>query len=283
MDLFRKYLLSTGATFAAPDGPNPGGGEDPEGGADEQLELQDDDDGPDDTPGEDGDDPEDAGDDPDDVAARGTDDAGEAGDKLRQQSRGNRQMGELRRQGRERADENARLTRELAEMRGRMDVLQNQQRPPQETAQQRADRMALLSPEERAMEMVNETLQRHDQNQRALNAQLLEQSDRADFSSRCASNPLFKKLETAVERRRNEMVQREGNAPARWVIATYLLGERILAQQTPGKKGATTRRQQQEARPVRSGGDVAAPRQRRGAAAPGSVEDFEARFGDVLI
>ena len=218
---------------------------------------------------------DDAGDDDqDDVAAAGT-------DEPEPPTRGNRQVGELRRVARERAEENARLTREMAEMRGRLDQLARQPAAPVETAAQRAERFALMSPEERAMEMVNESLQRHERNQAQLTNQLLDQSDRTAFDARASETPLLRKLAPEVERTRQTIMQRDGTVISRMDVATYLIGQKVLLQQGKGKPAAQARRRQQQTRPTNSRGDVTSPRrERRGG---DTVSTFEDKFGDVPI
>src|SRR5882724_2649351 len=107
----------------------------------------------------------------DDVEAEGDDDEGAdddeegdadveaGGEPRRQESRGNRQMGALRAETRRLAEENARITRQLDEI--RRSPPQPQQ--PTETPAQRAERMALLTPEERIQETVADALRSHDQ------------------------------------------------------------------------------------------------------------------------
>ena len=274
MDLWKKYLLWTVATFAPRDPP---AGDSPDG--DERIEeptLDDDETVTDPVEGEDeGDDDQD-----DDDADQ---DAGAGGEEPPERpTRGNRQVGELRKVARERAEENAKLTREMAEMRGRLDALSRQPLAPVETAAQRAERMALLSPEERAMEMVNESLQRHERNQQQLTNNLLDQSDRSAFEARSADVPLLKKLAPEVERVRQTIMQRDGSLISRMDVATYLIGQKVLEQRGKGKPAAQVRRRQQQARPAAGRGDVASPRRERGRGGD-TVAAFEDKFGDVPI
>jgi predicted ATP-dependent protease len=192
-------------------------------------------------------------------------------------SRGDRQVGALREERRRLAEENARITRELNELRN----APRQPQQPIETAQQRADRLALLSPEERVQEMVTEALRVNEQKTQNLTNQLLEQSDAQAFQTLQVTNPLAKKLAGEVERRRQEYL-RQGNMVPRSVILTYVVGERAMQQYGKGKPAAQRRRQAQEARPAAGRGDVAPPRERRGRGGD-TVRDIEDRFGDVPI
>jgi hypothetical protein len=271
MDLLKKYLLTTAMRFAPPDTPaEPDEDRIPEPDLDDDETVTD--------PVEETDEGDDEGDDdqPDDVTTAG------AEEHPARQTRGDRTVGELRRVARERAEENARLTREIAEMRGRIDQISRQPAAPVETPQQRAERMALMSPEERAMEMVNESLQRHERNQAQITNQLLDQSDRASYDAMAATQPLLKKLTPEVENMRQGFIQRGEQVPKRSDIAVYLIGQKVLQQQGKGKPAAAARRRAQQARPTGGRGDVASPRRERGRTGDG-VADFENKFGDVPI
>ena len=274
-DWLKKYLLSTAVRYAAPndEGTPDAGDRIPEPDLDDDEAVTDPvgetDEGEDDDQG--------ASDDDDQE-----DDGELAAGEPERPTRGNRQVGELRRVARERAEENARLTRDMAEMRGRLDALSRQPAAPVETAAQRAERMALMSPEERAMEMVNESLQRHERNQAQLTNQLLDQSDRSAFEARMAATPLLRKLLGEVERTRQTIMQRDGTIISRMDVATYLIGQKVLQQQGKGKPAAQQRCRQQEARPTNPRGDVTAERRERRRGGD-EVTRFEEKFGDVSI
>jgi hypothetical protein len=270
-DWLKKYLLSTAMRF---DPREPAGGPD---GDDRIPEPDlDDDETVTDPVDEDADPADDADADPE--ADDDVDPQPDPAASARPASRGDRTIGELRRLARERAEENAQLTRRLAELEGRV---ASQSQPAAETAAQRAERLALLSPEERAMEMVNEALERNNRQQQQFTAQLMDQSDRSAFEARAAVNPLFKKLSSAVERELASL-RAKGQSLPRETIAVYLIGQRVVAQQAEKPRGGTTRRQREQARPARPGGDAPAARgARRGN--PATAEDYEAQFGDVSI
>jgi hypothetical protein len=185
--------------------------------------------------------------------------------------KGDRSIGRLREERRTLAEENARLTRQLDEMRRAPPA-------PVETPQQRADRLALLAPEDRIREEFREELRARDQQQQNFSRQIMDNTDRAAFAAKVASNPLARKLEAEVERKLADMRRNGADAP-RETIFTYLVGERALQQMGKGSKTAAANRQRQQARPASSRGDVRVDR-RRGAE---TAEDIEARFGDVPI
>jgi hypothetical protein len=274
--MFKRYLLSSVAAFApAGEGGGPDDGDDrvPEPTLDDDETSQDPVDEADDQPGDDADDQDDQGEDDD----QGDADP-DAGRVAARPSRGDRQMGALRAENRRLAEEQARLTRQLDEVRR---GIQNPQQPA-ETAAQRAERLALLSPDERADARIDEALARHNQQQQHLTNQLLDASDKSSFDALSSSNPLLKKLAPDVERRRQELYQRDGNLVPRGVIATYLIGERVLAQQSKGKPAAQQRRQRENARPVNAGSDVTANRSTRRSGGD-TASDIERRYGDVQI
>ena len=236
---------------------------------DEPIEVElEDDETPTDPEGAEGD--EEDGDDVDPDA-----EAGAAPPERAAPSRGDRQMAELRRANRERAEENARLTRQLDDLR-RAPPVQHQ---AVESPAQRAERFALMSPEERIREEVRESLERNDRNNQTLMHQLMEQSDRTDFEAHAVVNPLARKLGPEVERRLADLRTKGQNLP-RKVVLTYLIGERVLAQQT---KKAPGRKAQETARPVRARGDGAAPGRDTRRSGGDSVAAMERRLENQQI
>jgi hypothetical protein len=273
----KNFLLSSAATFAPA---NEGGA----GGEDEIIpppEL-DGDDADADPPETDADDPDDAEAEADDEADEPDDPDGNPDEPPARQPRGERQFGELRKTARETARQNAELTRQLAEMRGELTAMRQQPIQPAETAQQRADRLALLTPEERAEIIVNEALARSEANTRALQQQFMDQGDKASFDAQAVANPLLKKLSPQIEREIAGMRQNGRPVPPRNVIAAYLIGQKVLEQQGQRNPGRQQRRAAQRTRPLNPGSNAGAQRQRRGDA-PVTAEDFEGQFGDVSI
>lgn len=267
--MIKRYLLSSAAAFAPPDAP--GAGDPPDG--DDRIEVDLDDDetvlDPIDEP--EGDDDQD-GDDDLDAGAEGGEQPPE-----RQPSRGDRRITALTERTRLQAEENARLTRELDDLRRRPAA----PLAPVETPAQRAERLSLLSPEERMEERLNEALTRNQHQTQQLTSQLMDQSDRASFESRATANPLFKKIAVDVERELGALRARGENLP-RETIATYLIGQRVLAQQGKAKPGAQQRQRRERAPPVNGRGDISGDRRERRTGGD-SAADLERRFGDVPI
>lgn len=280
--MFKKYLLSSVA-FA----PDRGGNQPADDEPDEELpdpagDEQDtgDVDPPDEDPGN----PD--TEDPDDADEDAEADQGEQPDQggAQPQSRGNRQYAALRASNRQRAEENARLTRELDDIKRQIAAGQNQQRQPDPHAE--AERRALLSTEERMREDVERSLQGHAQRTDALMGQLLDNSDKDAFARMQQSGPrsaLARKLGPQVERELAGLRQRGQNL-TREAIFTHLVGQRVLAQMDTGKKGKAQERLRRETVPARrNGGDInAAPQSRRNGGGD-IVSRTERDFGDVQI
>lgn len=193
-------------------------------------------------------------------------------------AKGDRGIAALRAERRRLAEDNARITRELDDLRRNPPRAQ----APVETVQQRADRLAMLSPEDRIRTEVNEALQANEYKQNLLHQQLLDQSDRSAFAAMAASNPLAKKLESEVERRHADL-KSQGRSVERSILFTYLVGERVLAQQGKPNKAAAANRARNQARPSGSRGDVRPADRRGGPLDQMSAAEMEKRFGDIPI
>lgn len=267
-DILRKYLLSSVA-FAANDGTGAGTPDDTI-----EVDLEDDEgsgdpEGEGDTEGTEG---EDEGGADEDAQPEPGQAAGE-----RQPSRGDRRIQSLVAREKQLAADNARITRELDELRRSQHAPTYQ--PPAETPQQRAERLSLLSPEDRIRTEVDERLQQHERNQQQLLGRLQDSSDQTAFQALCARNPLAAKMSEQVERELAGVRSRGMDLP-RQSIFTYLVGQKALEQMGKGNRAARRNQQRQQGRPVNARGDVRPERQR---AATGTAEDFERKFGDVSI
>lgn len=270
MDILRKYLLSSVAWApdrgGAPAGDTPG--EDiPEPELDEpEGEQPDDGEQPD---GETEDDADNDVDDPDD--AEGDEPAAGA----QPAPRGARQFGALREKTRQQSEEIARLTRERDEALRRPAPQQQPEDPRIE-----ADRVALMSPEERIQYNVDKALARHRQQSDAVMGQLLDNSDRTAFDALGSTSALARKLGPEVERELAGLRARGQNLP-RQVILQQLIGARVMAQQGKKQPAAQQRRRQNTARPAASSGDVPPERGRRNGG--DEVAAMERRLGNQEI
>lgn len=254
---------------------------DPETPEDERIEVTLDDD---ETPGDPVDEPEgtEEADEPDaaaddaEPADDDVEDVAAAGATPPAAERGSRQFGALREERRRLADDNARLTRELSEAR-------RAPAPPVEDPRAEADRLALMSPEERINYTVEKALRRNEiQNQQLAN-NLMDQSDRVTFDAKASLHPVFKKLAPEVERRLASLRSMGGNV-ARDVVLNLILGERARAnmeKSAGGSPAAQARKRQQQAKPVAARGDVQADRRQRRDG--GDLAAMERRLADQAI
>jgi hypothetical protein len=157
---------------------------------------------------------------------------------------------------------------ELAEVRRRLDELtRTVQQPRQaETPEMRAQRRALMAPQEQMQEDLREAQTSFTQQVQGLQAQQQEFADRTAFQAQCASNPLYAKYAPKVEGKLAELRTQGTNAPReavlRWLIGDAALsrmgskeGKREVAQAQQRVKRATVR-------PPSGGSDEAATRRR---------------------
>ena len=220
-------------------------------GEDDDLDLEDDIPGPqnqngtsqDDEP-EDQDEPQDdergeqqeEGDEPDLAAQSRPQQQQEDQQERRPPSRGERRFAALTEQVRQR-------DRELAELRGRVEAfLQERSQPRGESPEQRAQRLSLLTPEERITETLREDRAAFQQQMGFMQFQMADQTDKASFEAKCAVDKVRAKYRDAVE---DELAKarREGKSAPRDVVYYYLLGKAVDER----RNGPENRRQRREA------------------------------------
>ena len=145
-------------------------------------------------------------------------------------------------------EENRRKDTELTDVRRRLDELTgrvNASSNQQETPDQRATRLALLSPEERIREELRESTSQHRRDLQLMQFQLAESSDRASFEAKATVDPLYKKWSSKVEqelanlRRQNQNVSREQ-------LFYYLVGKAAI--EARDSAGSRQQRRAAEAR-----------------------------------
>jgi hypothetical protein len=177
----------------------------------------------------------------------------------RQPSRGERRFSALTEQIRQR-------DRELAELRGRMDAFlsERQQQQTRESPEQRAQRLALLTPEDRIAETLREDRAAFQHQMGHMQLQMADQTDKASFEAKCAVDKVRAKYRDAVEEELTK-ARREGKSAPRDVVYYYLLGkavdERRSGPESRQQRRAAARRvAREEVRPRGSRGDVPAER-----------------------
>ncbi len=158
---------------------------------------------------------------------------------------------------------------ELSDVRRRLDELTRtvqQPRQQAESPEQRAQRRALMTPQEQMQEDLREATTGFNQQLQTMQAQNVETADRTAFQAKCASNPLYAKYAPKVEGKLAELRVKGINAE-REVLLKYLIGEAALDKYSSkeGKKevrDAQQRVKRATVRPSNSGSDTAATRRR---------------------
>lgn len=157
--------------------------------------------------------------------------------------------------------------REAAENRRRLDEFEARQRAPApqgETQEQRAQRYALMSPEERMEARLAESQAEFNQRLGLMQFQTMEASDKAAFEAYCAANPRAARFADEVESRLAEL-RRNGQNIDRRRLYTFIVGEKILARNegegARQRKEGARRVARETTRPASPRGDTAATRQ----------------------
>lgn len=166
-------------------------------------------------------------------------------------------------------NDNQRLDRELAETRRRLDeITRSMNRPQGESPEQRAQRHALMTPEERMQETLREAEGRMAQTVQGLQLQNADVADRATFQAKAAVDPLYAKWGPKVEGKLAEL-RAKGQSAEREVILKFLIGEAAL-ERRGSKEGrrevaqAAQRVRGQKVRPSNSGSDTQSDRRQQG-------------------
>jgi hypothetical protein len=196
---------------------------------------------------------------PDEVAAP-TDDQQPAPSR-QQPSRGERRFQVL-------TSELANEKRQREDMARRLDAILAQQRQPvQETPEARAQRHALMTPEERMREDLQNASVTHQTEMRLLRFQMQDNSDKTAFEAKAAVDPLYSKWKPEVERELLALRQ-QGQNVDREKLMDYLIGKSIRegrkVEVAAQRRAAQQRVQRQSVRPTNSGSDVQASRRERG-------------------
>lgn len=157
----------------------------------------------------------------------------------------------------------------LADTNRRIDELLARQQPQHtgESQEQRAQRFALMTPQEQIAETLRESEQRHSVQLQNVQQQMLDTADRTSFQTKAAVDPLYAKWGPKVEGKLAEL-RAKGNNVEREVLLKYLIGEAAL-ERRGSKEGkaevrqAQRRVQNQRTRPGNSGGDTQAVRRQQ--------------------
>jgi hypothetical protein len=198
--------------------------------------------------------------DPDEEAAAAASGTQDESSEARQPSRGESRFQRLSNDLQEQRRRNDELNRRLDT------VLAGQPRQPQgESPEQRAQRMALLTPEERITETLRESEVRHAREMQGLQFAVLDGNDKAAFEAKATVDPLFAKWKPRVETELATLRQ-QGQNVDREKLMYFLIGKNAVE----GRKEVGKQRQQaqsrvngQRTRPSNSGSDTAPNRRDR--------------------
>lgn len=158
---------------------------------------------------------------------------------------------------------------ELSDVRRRLDELtRTVQQPRQqgESPEQRAQRRALLTPQEQMQEDLREAQTGFSQQIQGMQMQQAEFADRTAFQAQCAVNPLYAKYAPKVEGKLAEL-RTQGSNVSREAILRWMIGDAAIARMSSkeGKREvaqAKDRVRRQTVRPPGGGSDTAATRRR---------------------
>ena len=158
----------------------------------------------------------------------------------------------------------------LAETNRRIDDLiarQQQPQPQRETAEQRAARFAIMTPQEQIAESLRESEARWEQRMQGFQLQTVETQDRTAFQAKAAVNPVYAKWAPKVEGKKAELAAK-GQMVDRETILKYLIGEAALDRlnSKEGKREvqqAQTRVANARVKPTNSASDTQATRRQQ--------------------
>jgi hypothetical protein len=175
------------------------------------------------------------------------------------------QQEELRKRDQQIADLNKRLDTYLANS--------AQPRQPQETPEQREQRLALLDPVERMRVEMQESQQLSQRQMAAMSFQLQDTSDKATYDAKALVDPLYSKWASKVE---SELaaLRAKGQNVGREQMLKYLIGDAALSGRKPQgqqqRKAAAGRMARNRTNPGNSRSDTAG--ERRGGSDSNALE-----------
>lgn len=188
--------------------------------------------------------------------------------------RGANRFSTLRNENRQLAEQLARQERMIEDLR-----TTTQQRHTQPDPELEAQRLSLMSPEERLEYRFDQSQKQHARELAAVRVQVADQADRATFEATLAGAPNLQKYRSQVEQLYVQQL-RAGQHTDRNVILSYILGEsvrkRLSGDTGKQRKQAQTRINRQQTRPGDSRNDMQGQRGRR-------EKSLEDRLADVFI
>jgi len=194
-------------------------------------------------------------DEPDEQAAEG-----EEPDEV--EARPARQRADYREIARQEAEHRARVERELAELRSQV---QQRQQPQGESEEAFELRMQVLPTGDQVRERLARAERRHQHEMLMTRLAAADAADRASFTAKAASNPVFKKYETDVEQILRAERQAGRDFPRETILA-FVLGKKVMENRgkvDTARQQGQRRIAQQQARAPDARSDQASNRQRQ--------------------
>lgn len=171
----------------------------------------------------------------------------------RKPSRGEQRFQRLSNESKEAKAEAAQLRRELQEFKA-----QQRQTAQQESPEQVAHRLALMTPEERLEYKLDQAERRNQQVMQGMQFQMRDTGDKSAFSSMCASNPTAARYKDRVEAKLVE-IRSQGQDVSREALFKFLVGEDVVSRGGAAKnkqqKDGQRRTERQSVKPGNSRGD----------------------------
>ena len=154
------------------------------------------------------------------------------------------------------------------------------QRQQQERVDPRAEaeRMALMTPEERIEYRFNQSQEQHQRELQNLRATMADNADKTQYAARAASNTVYRKYENEVEQA-HQALKLQGQYVSREAILKFKLGERVLQRAETAapkqRKRAQENIRRQQTKPGQTRQDVQADRRRGGDSPASRLENVQ--------
>lgn len=154
----------------------------------------------------------------------------------------------------------------------------------EDAARQRAEKLALMEPEEKRAFLLQEKIDKMEQDQILTKLQMQDGMDKSAYDAKATLNPIYAKHAAKVEEKLAEMRRGGMNAP-RETVLRYLIGEEALsstAKKKPAsaKKAAAERVAGAKTKPVSARSDATGKKSSGG---DESLEDLETRLKNVML
>jgi len=197
----------------------------------------------------------DESDEPENTGGEGADEvAGDEGGEreervaARPSSRGERRIGALAERAKLLQEDNDRLRRA-------------QQAPREVDPRIEAERLALMTTEERTQYRLDQSERRHIQREQAFEFRMADMADKSTFAAKAATDPIYKKYETKVETELQRL-RGMGQNVGREALMKYFIGEAALTARSSGnnrqeRRAAASRVRKAQASPAGARSDTA--------------------------